>query len=179
MCLDSDCAVWCLSDLIHYQTSITLSTTFIKDFLTPSAWILVIPMMKVTHGIAAFTVGYLITSDIQFSLYAVLFGLISDLDLIVGIKHRTLTHSIVFLLSVSVLTGMINSLIGVAAFLGIGSHILLDMLTRSGVQLYWPMKRRVRIARFSYDGILVNYAIILTCWVLIIYFKGLTAFFRD
>ena len=132
-------------------------------------------MMKVTHGIAAFTAGYLITSDLQFSLYAVIFGLMSDLDLIVGIKHRTATHSIVFLLSVSALAGMINSLAGVAAFLGIGSHILLDMLTKSGVQLYWPIKRRVRVARFSYDGLLPNYAIILSCWILIIYTGGAEA----
>jgi membrane-bound metal-dependent hydrolase YbcI (DUF457 family) len=46
------------------------------------------------------------------------------------VGHRALTHSLVFLLP--------SLLLGTAPFLGILSHILLDMLTPSGVQLAWP-----------------------------------------
>ncbi len=132
--------------------------------------------MKITHGVAAFTVMYLPTSDLELALYAVIFGLISDLDLVAGIKHRTFTHSLLFLTGVSIMAWAVSEKFGVAAFAGIGTHILLDILTKSGVQLYWPFKRRVRAARFRYDGLLPNYAIILTCWILIVYFKGLKAF---
>jgi len=128
-----------------------------------------------THGISAFTAGYLITSDIQLSLYALLFGILSDLDFIVGIKHRSMTHSIVFLLSVSILSGMINGSIAVSAFIGIGMHIFLDMLTKQGVQLYWPLKKRVRIARLAYNEILANYAIILASLIILIRLFGIEA----
>ncbi len=130
-------------------------------------------MMKVTHAMVAFTAGYLLTSDIQFGLYSVLFGLISDLDLVIGLKHRTVTHSLIFLITTSILAGMVDRETGIAAFTGIGVHIMLDMLTKSGVQLYWPLKRRVRVAKFSYDGLLPNYALILTCWILLIYFRAI------
>ncbi len=128
--------------------------------------------MKITHAVAAFTAGYLLTSDLQLGFYSVLFGLISDLDLVIGLKHRTVTHSLIFLITTSVLAGILSREIGIAAFIGIGVHIFLDMLTKSGVQLYWPFKKRVRVARFSYDGLLPNYAVIITCWILIIYFRG-------
>ena len=128
--------------------------------------------MKITHAVAAFTAGYLLTSDLQLGFYSVLFGLISDLDLVTGLKHRTVTHSLIFLITTSVLAGILSREIGIAAFIGIGVHIFLDMLTKSGVQLYWPLKKRVRVARFSYDGLLPNYAVIITCWILIIYFRG-------
>ena len=44
--------------------------------------------------------------------------------------HRTLTHSALFL--------GLSYIVGPAAFLGLASHILLDLLTPSGVQLAWP-----------------------------------------
>ena len=82
--------------------------------------------MKVTHAMAAFTAGYLFTGDIQFSLYATMFGLIGDLDLVIGLKHRTITHSLIFLITTSVLAGILSKEIGIAAFTGTGMHILLD-----------------------------------------------------
>jgi len=46
------------------------------------------------------------------------------------VGHRSLTHSWLALAA--------SFLLGTAPFLGILSHILLDMLTPSGVQLAWP-----------------------------------------
>lgn len=46
------------------------------------------------------------------------------------VGHRTATHSLLFL-------GLFY-IAGPAAFLGLASHILLDLLTPSGVQLLWP-----------------------------------------
>jgi inner membrane protein len=46
------------------------------------------------------------------------------------VGHRTFTHSLAFL--------ALSYIAGPAAFLGLLSHILLDLLTPSGVQLAWP-----------------------------------------
>ncbi|WP_456369800.1 metal-dependent hydrolase [Geoglobus sp.] len=130
-------------------------------------------MLKKTHAIATFTPAYLLTSSLEFSLYAVFFGLLSDLDYVVGVKHRGVTHSLLFMILLSSAVGYFNPSLGVAAFYGVGMHILLDMLTKSGVQLYWPMKRRVRIAEMSFDSVVANYAIIATCIIVLWYLKGI------
>ena len=46
------------------------------------------------------------------------------------VGHRTVTHSALFL--------GLSYIVGPAAFLGALSHVLLDLLTPSGVQLAWP-----------------------------------------
>ena len=46
------------------------------------------------------------------------------------VGHRTATHSLLFL--------GLSYIAGPAAFLGALSHIVLDLLTPSGVQLLWP-----------------------------------------
>ncbi|WP_457591802.1 metal-dependent hydrolase [Geoglobus sp.] len=132
-------------------------------------------MLKKTHAIAAFTPVFILTSSLELSLYAVLFGLVSDLDYVIGVRHRTVTHSILFMLTISISIAFFNPALGVVSFYGIGSHIFLDMLTKSGVQLYWPVKRRVRIAKFSFDSLLANYVIILACVLLLWHYKGIGA----
>lgn len=132
-------------------------------------------MLKKTHAIVAFTPVYILTSSLELSLYAVLFGLVSDLDYIVRIRHRTVTHSLLFMLILSASIAYFNPILGIIAFYGVGTHIILDMLTKSGVQLYWPMKRKVRIAKFSFDSLPANYAIIAICIALLWYSKGIAA----
>ncbi|AKG90973.1 putative membrane-bound metal-dependent hydrolase {DUF457} [Geoglobus ahangari] len=129
-------------------------------------------MLKKTHAIATFTPVFILTSNPELSLYAVLFGLISDLDYIVGLKHRTVTHSFLFMSLVSISVAYFNPTLGVIAFYGIGMHILLDMLTKSGVQFYWPMKKRVRLAKFSFDSVVANYVLIAGCVVALWVTKG-------
>lgn len=61
--------------------------------------------------------------------------------------HRTLTHSLVFCFGVGYLLVQRNTSVGVGAFCGILSHILLDMLTpfSKGVALFYPIKKRVGV----------------------------------
>jgi len=66
--------------------------------------------------------------DTPKSLPGRLFPLSSQLNSRFG--HRTATHSLLFLAA--------SLVFGPAAFLGALSHILLDLLTPSGVQLAWP-----------------------------------------
>jgi len=128
-------------------------------------------MLKKTHAIVSFTPVYILTSSLELSLYSVLFGIVSDIDHTLGLRHRSVTHSLLFLVISSItLLLFISKTLAIVAFYAIASHIALDMLTSSGVELYWPIKRRKRIARFKYDSIIVNFLLIAAC-LLAIYLK--------
>ncbi|WP_052400240.1 metal-dependent hydrolase [Geoglobus acetivorans] len=129
-------------------------------------------MLKKTHLIASFTPVFIFTGNLEYALIASTFGVISDLDLVIGIKHRTVTHSLIFAILVALLSGIINPAYGILALYGILNHIILDMLTRSGVELYWPLKRRVRISGFSYNSVIPNYTIILACILALYYYSA-------
>lgn len=59
--------------------------------------------------------------------------------------HRGFTHSLLFCTLVGWLLFNVNESVGVGAFFGILSHILLDMLTpfSKGVALLYPIKKRI------------------------------------
>lgn len=54
-----------------------------------------------------------------------------DLDTRLGLKHRTLTHSLIFLLPFFLVPGL---------GLGVGLHVLFDLLTPTGTQLLYPRR---------------------------------------
>jgi len=54
-----------------------------------------------------------------------------DLDKKFGLRHRTITHSLIF-----VLPCLVIPCLG----LGVGLHVLLDLLTPTGTQLLYPKK---------------------------------------
>lgn len=59
-------------------------------------------------------------------------------------KHRGFLHSLIFA-SVSALTiGSINLWAGFGFFVGYISHLFLDCWTKSGIQLLWPFKRKIK-----------------------------------
>jgi len=66
------------------------------------------------------------------------------------VGHRTLTHSIFFMLVVSSIVFPIHKNIGAGLFIGIGSHILLDTLKpfSKGCAIFYPFsKKRVGFLR--------------------------------
>lgn len=84
-----------------------------------------------------------------------LFPMISEpLDYHIG--HRTLTHSLLFLgLLGLVLWYLLPFGWWLAVVAGTGSHILTDMLTPSGVELFWPSKARAVLpgnARYRFEA---------------------------
>jgi len=97
-------------------------------------------------------------------LYGCVLGTIPDLDVIVGkfmdpvdgvAIHRGLSHSILFFLFLSPLLGWIISKLEknrinfrhatMLAFLCLFTHVLLDMFTSWGTQIFWPLPHRLAL----------------------------------
>lgn len=71
--------------------------------------------------------------------------------------HRTVTHSFLFMVLTSVLLYIlkVERMYIMCANLGILSHLLLDMMTPSGVTLLFPWKRKIRFPfKFKTGGII-------------------------
>ncbi len=67
--------------------------------------------------------------------------------------HRGITHTGLALLVVGFASLILFPLpIAVAIFVGYGSHLLLDSLTPSGIPLWYPQKRKFRLAKIRTGG---------------------------
>lgn len=76
----------------------------------------------------------------------------SEFFKLIGIKHRTVTHSIFFPLFISIL-GVIHPIFYFIAF-GVLMHILEDAITNSGVPLLYPISdKRIGIRLFNTGSI--------------------------
>ncbi|TDQ42959.1 metal-dependent hydrolase [Aureibacillus halotolerans] len=77
--------------------------------------------------------------------------------------HRTITHSWVLFIGGSLLLYNLlpESSYAVGYAFGVGSHLLLDALTTKGIQLFWPIRLRVRSPLYTKTGGVVEYAIML------------------
>lgn len=66
------------------------------------------------------------------------------------VGHRSLTHSLLFAAIMGALLGLIDIPLFIVMFIGIISHILLDMLTPQGVSYLYPFKtKRIRWFKFK------------------------------
>ncbi|MDD5935553.1 MAG: metal-dependent hydrolase [Clostridiales bacterium] len=65
------------------------------------------------------------------------------------VKHRTLTHSLFFLLLVSTITAHYTPSLAIGLFVGILSHLILDMVGRksAGICLLYPSKKKFSFFR--------------------------------
>jgi inner membrane protein len=108
---------------------------------------------------------------------AVVFSRAPDYDLRVpGISHRGVTHTLLFLAVVTaalvgagvavaeqfgtdpLLMGGLGAIVGVVA---IGSHLLADALTPSGVPLLWPLSsRRYSVGLATASNPIANYGLL-------------------
>ena len=74
-------------------------------------------------------------------------------------KHRGYTHSIVGILSITLIfylvlgmfsyTEDILRMASLSLLIGMSSHVLLDMMTHSGVELFYPLKKRVNAGKLT------------------------------
>jgi inner membrane protein len=62
-----------------------------------------------------------------------------------NVRHRTLTHSILFILALMMFALPLPHLFFWAFAIAYASHPLIDLLNEQGVQLFWPIKIKVRV----------------------------------
>ncbi|GIM47624.1 hypothetical protein DNHGIG_31730 [Collibacillus ludicampi] len=64
-----------------------------------------------------------------------------------GIRHRTLTHSLLFLAGLWGVLQLLplSDMIRWAIWIGYASHPLIDLFNEEGVELLWPLRIRVRL----------------------------------
>ncbi len=121
-----------------------------------------------THALSGVATGYLITNDWKGAVAGGVASVIPDLDeprskfgkpfffisipLNKLVGHRTLTHSMLFALSIG-LIGLIvfDFQIATALFVGLLAHIVGDMITGK-VQLLFPLQTKVglKVSRINY-----------------------------
>lgn len=106
------------------------------------------------EGMLAAACGLLPDLDKRQGIIGRLFPMISEpLDYYIG--HRTLTHSLLFLGSFGlVLWYLFPFGVWLAVITGTTSHVFADMMTPSGVELFWPSKVRAVLpgnARYRFD----------------------------
>ncbi len=118
-------------------------------------------MLKVTHVLFPVALASFLTKDTNALFVTAFFGIISDFDLAVGIKHRGFTHSIPFVFLVAAAVYYVDRSMLIYSLIGLTSHLFLDMLTKSGVQLFYPIRRRYRLLTFRYDNFFLNAFLIL------------------
>jgi len=76
--------------------------------------------------------------------YAVvsLFAVLPDIDFLIGVKHRTWTHTIWFS-AVSLFLLPFSWKLALAGWIALMSHLIGDMMTHSGVKLFYPYRETV------------------------------------
>ncbi|MDQ1913354.1 metal-dependent hydrolase [Paenibacillus sp. GD4] len=89
--------------------------------------------------------GPLADIDKPGSVMAKLFFPLSALLRFLQIKHRTLTHSLVFLLALTVLAIPLPSFYFWTFLFAYATHPLIDLLNEQGVRLLWPAPFKIRL----------------------------------
>ena len=71
------------------------------------------------------------------------FAVLPDIDFLIEIKHRGITHTIWFTLTALPLALIVDWKIAFVAWIAIFSHLVGDMMTYSGVKLLYPYRETV------------------------------------
>lgn len=91
--------------------------------------------------------------------------------------HRSFTHSLLFLVIMAFLMNsfVTNESVTAGVLVGMASHLVLDMATRNGIKLLFPLKLRVRFPLTTRTGGTVEYVVLAALSLLSVYF-GYEAF---
>ncbi|MFH5184329.1 metal-dependent hydrolase [Paenibacillus sp. TAB 01] len=89
--------------------------------------------------------GPLADIDKPGSVMAKLFFPVSSLLRMLHIHHRTMTHSLLFLVLLATASFPIPALYYSTFLLAYASHPLIDLLNEQGVALFWPVRTKIRL----------------------------------
>lgn len=103
-------------------------------------------MMKKTHmaiGILATSCLITYTDLPRVPLICGIIGAtMADLDFILGIPHRTWTHSLIGMLIVVTVCSLIDIVFGFSLYINYSTHIAADSMTKMGVPLFYPFNKK-------------------------------------
>lgn len=129
-------------------------------------------MLQKTHSVAGFISAeiVLVYQDVSFLsweaagalLLGCLAGTLADVDKpgstmakvlfplsallrFLKVRHRSVTHSCLFIITLMILAFPLPTLFFWVFIIAYASHPLIDLLNEKGVQLFWPNKMRVRV----------------------------------
>ncbi|MFG3611383.1 metal-dependent hydrolase [Rummeliibacillus stabekisii] len=87
--------------------------------------------------------------------------------------HRSFTHSLLFLLIVAWILHIYvtNDAIKMGLLIGMASHFVLDMCTKQGIQLFFPIKVKVRFPLTTRTGSKIEGAVALCLLIACLYFS--------
>jgi inner membrane protein len=88
--------------------------------------------------------GILADVDKQGSTIAKVLFPLSALLRILKVRHRTVTHSLLFILALMAAAASLPALFFRVFIIAYASHPLIDLLNEKGVQLLWPLPVKVR-----------------------------------
>lgn len=90
--------------------------------------------------------GPLADVDKQGSTMAKILFPLSALLRIIKVRHRTVTHSLLFIAALSAAVApLLPALYAWTFVAAYASHPLIDLLNEKGVQLLWPLKGKIRL----------------------------------
>lgn len=110
-------------------------------------------MTKKTHvavGVAA-TLPIIMKCE-PIAFIGLLGAIVPDWDIILGMKHRTTTHSLTGLFVSTLLITLLNHQIGLIWGLNYSIHLLLDSMTVTGVPLFYPVVKKYYGFKFMKTG---------------------------
>ncbi|PSL34324.1 inner membrane protein [Planomicrobium soli] len=86
--------------------------------------------------------------------------------------HRTFTHSLLFLVLMAILMNNFvqNEAFTAGILVGMASHLLLDMATKNGIKLLFPIKVTVRFPITATTGGSAEYAVFAVLSLFTVYF---------
>ncbi len=129
-------------------------------------------MLRRTHAIFAMAVAFFLRLTPSQIIASGFFGIVSDMDHTLGLRHRGFTHSILFAVLAYAVTSMLFPNLALPALVGITTHIFADMLNPEGVELFYPSRKNYRIAKFRFDSLLGNGIVIaLSVMLVVLRFK--------
>lgn len=103
----------------------------------------------------------IITSVLDNKLMAIIGGIFFVILLIIGFnsknRHREKTHSLLALILSSLSLILVNKSIGICYAIGYASHLLVDILNKSGMMLFYPFGKKTGIClKLCYADKLAN-----------------------
>jgi inner membrane protein len=105
--------------------------------------------VHIVFGILLFSIIFVVFKlEWWFAVFSIFGAVFPDLDFqtVVRNYHRQLFHNIWVLIISTIFISYISELAGICFIVGFLSHLLADSLTPAGIQLFYPIEKKYRLA---------------------------------